>query len=439
MVTENMQGIPADEVTRAFHAHVATLNRRRIVPLTLGTAALLALGAVGNLVSSGSVVRANLAGLALAVLVLALVRWSPRPGFAALVYGYTVLAWGASEAAVYLVEAELGHAAHAASHLALFFVTRYLASISILWRPRDLAIALAANHLLVVPLLREVSPLDAWVYGPVWTGTAWLAALLIYRAQRDAFAAQYHLRQQRDALEAANAHLERLNVEKNDLMAIAAHDLRSPLMGMSALLRLAAEEAGRAWAGGVATLQALERSCHEMASLVTRVLDAHGAEDRLGPVALEPRDARPVLAGVVASHRPRAEEKGIALRLDLPDQGCVARVDEQALTRVLDNLLSNAIKFSEPGGQVTARLAAGGGAVVFTVSDSGPGIAESERPRLFRRFARLRARPTSGESSSGLGLYISKRLVDAMGGRIEVAAGADPGATFVVTLPAASA
>jgi signal transduction histidine kinase len=288
-------------------------------------------------------------------------------------------------------------------------------------------------------MLREVSPLDAWVYGPIWTCTAWLAALLIYRAQRDAFAAQYSLQQQRDALKAANVHLERLNIEKNDLMAIAAHDLRSPLMGMSALLRLTADEASRAWAGGVATLQALERSCQDMASLVTRVLDAHRAEDQLGQVALVARDARPVLAAVVASHRPRAEAKDISLLVEVPDQPCMARIDEQALTRVLDNLMSNAVKFSEPGGEVRARLEAGTAATVISVSDSGPGIAESERPRLFRRFARLRPRPTAGESSSGLGLYISKRLVDAMGGTIDVAAGSGPGATFVVSLPEASA
>ncbi|MGE3276598.1 MAG: sensor histidine kinase [Vicinamibacterales bacterium] len=419
---------------RAFHAHLAVLNRRRIVPLTLATAALLMLGVVANLVVTGTVERTNVGGLLLSGLVLALVRWSSRPGLPAIVYGYVALAWGSVEVSAYLAEVELGHATHAASHLALFFVTRYVASISVLWRPRDLALALVLGHLLVLPVLRVASPPDAYLYVPIWTATAWLAAYLIYRAQREAFAARYRLERQRDELASANRHLERLNTEKNDLMAIAAHDLRSPLMGMSAVLRLAADDAARVWSAGVSTLQALDQSCRDMADLVTRVLDAHSAEDQLGPVVIERRDIRPVLSEVVGAHQPRAGEKGISLSIDAPDEPCVARVDAQALGRVLDNLLSNALKFTPPGGDVHVAMRSAGGSIAIVVADSGPGIAECDRPRLFSKFGRLRPRPTDGEGSSGLGLYIVKRLVEAMGGTVVVESSSDRGATFVVSL-----
>jgi signal transduction histidine kinase len=113
-------------------------------------------------------------------------------------------------------------------------------------------------------------------------------------------------------------------------------------------------------------------------------------------------------------------------------------IDAPALERVLDNLVSNAVKFSSPGGHVRVEVRQEGSAAAISVTDSGPGIPEEDRPRLFRKFARLRPRPTAGESSSGLGLYITKRLVDAMGGSIAISSPPEGGATFVVMLQAAS-
>jgi len=271
----------------------------------------------------------------------------------------------------------------------------------------------------------------------VWTTTAWLASYLLYRAERDAFTARVALQRQRDALATANTHLEQLNQEKTDLMAIAAHDLRSPLMGMTMLLNVTADEASRVWQSGVASLRALEQSCQDMADLVSRVLDVHQAADAVGQIALQPTDVRLTVVKVAQLHEARARAKAITLSVE-SGSPLSALHDAQALERVLDNLLSNAVKFSPQGGTVAVRVSHQAGAAAIAVSDSGPGIAEAERSRLFRKFARLRPRPTAGESSSGLGLYITKQLVDAMGGSIAVSGAAGQGATFTVTLPAAS-
>jgi signal transduction histidine kinase len=430
----------------AFHRYIAEINGRRIVGLTLATAALLTVSLIGNLVAAGlqtfanfSFIRGtgqNVTGLILCAIVLITQRWFGKPGASAILYGYAVLAWGDAAIPNYLREIDINHGAHAAQSFVVYFITRYLASVSVVWRPRTLAIALALNHFVSLwPLVATQGFINAYLFTGVWTATAWLGAFMIYRAQRDAFSARLRLQEQRDALATANTHLEQLNQEKNDLMAIAAHDLRSPLVGMTTLLSMAAEDASRAWAAGVSTLKTLEQSGRDMADLVTRVLDAHQTDDRLGQLSVVAGDVSPVVTRALASHAAVARAKGITLTVTAPE-GCVAMHDPLALSRVVDNLGSNAIKFSPSGASVRVAVLAGenGNGPRIQITDGGPGISQEERPRLFRKFARLRAKPTGGESSSGLGLYIVKRLVDAMGGSIEVTDGEGGGAAFIVTL-----
>jgi signal transduction histidine kinase len=430
----------------SFHRNIAEINGRRIVGLALATAALLAVSLFANMASGGlgtfnnfSLVQGsgqNVAGLILTAIVLIVHRWLGKPGASAILWALAVLAWGDASIRSYVREIGLGHSAHAAQNFVVYFITRYLASVSIVWRPRTLAIALVLNHLISLwPLVATEGVLGAYLYPGVWTATAFLAAFMIYRAQRDAFIARLRLQEQRDELASANTNLERLNQEKNDLMAIAAHDLRSPLMGMTTLLSMAAEDASRAWSAGVSTLRTLEESGRNMAELVTRVLDAHQTDDRLGQLSVVAGDISPVVTRALASHDVVARAKGITLTVTAPN-GCIAMHDPSALGRVVDNLGSNAIKFSPSGASVRVDVIPGanGTGPRIQITDGGPGISEEERPRLFRKFARLRAKPTAGESSSGLGLYIVKRLVDAMGGSIEVTKGEPGGASFIVTL-----
>ncbi|HWI19457.1 MAG TPA: HAMP domain-containing sensor histidine kinase [Vicinamibacterales bacterium] len=434
---------PLDIDRAAFHRHMAEINGRRIPVLAGVTALLCAISFAANVASGGlsnfsllTGTGLNVTAMAMAAVVYGTYRWLRMPGLSAILYGCLVLAWGDLMIPTYLHEIEIKHSAHAAQNLVIYFITRYLAAVSVVWRPRDLAIVLVLNHAVSLwPLVATQGLVNAYLFTALWTATAWLVAFLIYRAERDAFIARLRLQEQRDALASANANLERLNQEKNDLMAIAAHDLRSPLMGMTTLLSMAADEASRAWAAGVGTLKALEESGRNMAELVTRVLDAHQTDDRLGQLAVVAGDIAPVVTRTLAPHDAVARAKGITLTVHAPEP-CIAMHDPHALGRVIDNLGSNAIKFSPPGATVRVAVlpAENGGGPRIQISDGGPGISEAERPRLFRKFARLRAKPTAGESSSGLGLYIVKRLVDAMGGTIDVTAADGGGASFIVTL-----
>lgn len=429
----------------AFHEQIGALNRPRLVPLLSVLAVLLAVSAgIGYALSPRTITQwtsstwQNLFGVVLSALILLLTRVS-SPRFASLAYGYAILGWGNYSLFQFLAESRLRHADHAGEALLVYYVTRYLAAMGVVWRPRDLGIALALNHILVGVVFYWQGQPALVINFAVWTTTAWLASYLLYRAERSAFIAGEQLKAQNAQLAQANAHLAQLNQEKNDLMAIAAHDLRSPLMGMTMLLNVTAEEAGRVWQAGVSSLRALEQSCRDMADLVSRVLDVHRAADAVGQLSLQAYDIRLAVAKVTQAHEPRARAKGIDLAVDPGPLPLPALHDQQALERVLDNLVSNAVKFSPPGGAVRVRLTREGAMTAIAVSDSGPGISDADRPLLFRKFARLRPRPTAGESSSGLGLYITKQLVDAMGGSIAVSGSAGTGATFTVSLPAASA
>ena len=140
---------------------------------------------------------------------------------------------------------------------------------------------------------------------------------------------------------------------------------------------------------------------------------------------------------MVALYRDRARRKAIQI------VACADRVDpevladREAVRHILDNLLLNAVKFTPGGGRIDVRVSTCNGAVRCAVADSGPGLSAGDKDMLFSEFGRLSARPTGGETSTGLGLWIAKQFVDRMGGSIWCDSEAGKGATFVVEFPCA--
>jgi two-component system, sensor histidine kinase and response regulator len=113
----------------------------------------------------------------------------------------------------------------------------------------------------------------------------------------------------------------------------------------------------------------------------------------------------------------------------------VLPIDPAKMKQVIDNLLSNAVKYSPPGSTVTAIVAREGASCLLAVRDQGPGIPADERDKLFKDFSRLSAQPTGGEKSTGLGLAICRKIVEAHHGTIEAENLPDRGCEFRVTLP----
>jgi signal transduction histidine kinase len=148
---------------------------------------------------------------------------------------------------------------------------------------------------------------------------------------------------------------------------------------------------------------------------------------------LQPVALAPLVAETLPLLGPLRDRRTVSLRTGRLDLQVLA--DPTRLRQVLLNLLSNAIKYNRPGGWVRLRAKAAGDLVELSVADSGPGLSEAERARLFTPFERLGAKhgPVAG---TGLGLALSRQLAEAMGGSIEVESEPGQGATFRVRLPA---
>jgi PAS domain S-box-containing protein len=243
------------------------------------------------------------------------------------------------------------------------------------------------------------------------------------------------------ALRATNAELELANRGKDRFLAGMSHELRTPLNGIMGFTDiLLAGMAGPLNEEQRGQLTIVQSSARHLLSIINDLLDLarieeRGLTDQLQPVACG-ETAREVAAGLA----PLASGKGLTLRVECPDDDLLAVTDRRALTQILINLVNNAVKFTERGGArlvVGRREEAGKPFVAFDVIDTGPGITPEGRERLFLAFERLRRPGVAAIEGSGLGLHISRRLADHLGGTISFASEPGGGSRFTLLLPCA--
>lgn len=234
-------------------------------------------------------------------------------------------------------------------------------------------------------------------------------------------------------LEHQNKKLKQLNHEKDTLMNMVAHDLKSPLnrlSGLSDLLLMTDQDHHER--EKYASL--IKETSQEGVNLVKDLLDMNAFTNALG-VNYADLNLKHFLGEQVKAHLSDAEAKEINLHVQC-DDSIFFRSDIVYLSRILDNLLSNAIKYS----YAKANVYILGGTigkhhVMISVKDQGPGFSEEDKKHLYKKFTKLSARPTSGESSHGLGLAIIKTLVDKMGGNIRLESETGEGSEFILTFP----
>jgi len=235
----------------------------------------------------------------------------------------------------------------------------------------------------------------------------------------------------------ANRKLDAMHREKDEFIGITAHDLKNPLnsiCGFSELLLLdkSIRNSAREYVGHI------HSSSHAMLEHVEDLLDLTELETASRP-ELGPVDVCETVDRVLNGIRGQAAAKGISLVGDSGREPVFVQANEKALTAVIGNLLSNAVKYSPNGGTVEIAIRADDAEVQISVRDRGEGISVQEQERLFQKFGRLSTRPTAGESSTGLGLYIVKQMTLQMGGRVWCTSRKGEGSTFTVALPKTSA
>lgn len=237
------------------------------------------------------------------------------------------------------------------------------------------------------------------------------------------------------ALKSARDRLQQLAEDKDELLGILAHDLKNHLGGMEMSVQLLRDRVQKLEDQKITLLaENILRSNSQLLTFVKEFL-ANSAADHgltLKPVRL---DLAEVTELVIEQYREAARRKGLEIHATLPEGDLAVLADSTALDQVLDNLLSNAVKFSPPGKQITVTARAENEVVTWIIRDQGPGFTAEDLSRLFRRYARLSARPTGGEPSTGLGLSIVRKLVQDMGGQITCESNPGTGAAFQLQLP----
>jgi len=309
---------------------------------------------------------------------------------------------------------------------------------------RALFIGVAAGALVLARLLGFVLSLS--VIGPIQRIDTRLAAI----ASGD-FSGHVDV-ENRDELGALGANVNRMNEElrrlyteleavsrhKSEFLANMSHELRTPLnaiIGFSQVLR--EEMFGKVNEKQAEYLDDILSSGNHLLSLINDVLDLSKVEAGQVELEIEPFSLRDALERGVVMVRERATQDGVQVELAADPEVDVVEGDERRIKQVIFNLLSNAVKFTPAGGAVDVSSSRVNGEVRISVADTGSGIAPEDHQRIFEEFQQTGAGLEQGEGT-GLGLALSKRLVELHGGRIWLESELGKGSTFVFTLPAGS-
>ena len=261
--------------------------------------------------------------------------------------------------------------------------------------------------------------------------------LMALQALARQIAAQLELRRTRRKLSDQNQELTQLNAQKNQFIGMAAHDLRNPLQVIEGYSKLLLNGvAGEINPMQSKALDAVTKNCNFMLHLINDLLEISSLESGEVQLSLHSVDIGKLVEKNVSLNRLLAEAKKIRLDFEASGEMPVVQADEFRIEQVCNNLISNAIKFSHSGTTVHVRLERLDGAVRLSVQDEGQGIPAQELEKLFQPFATSSVKGTAGEASTGLGLYIVKRIVEAHGGSVTVDSTPGVGSTFSLTLPA---
>jgi CheY-like chemotaxis protein len=251
----------------------------------------------------------------------------------------------------------------------------------------------------------------------------------------------YLKRQQLDRnLRAGILHLKELDKLKDEFLSVCSHDLRSPLTSVlgfaDILLRqtpLTDEQQKM--------VQQIRGSGQQLLELINDILDLGRAQAHKESLEFAPLDVAELLGQCAGAFRPMADEKQIELRFS-PGTGALGALvfgNRTALSRVFSNLISNALKFTPEGGQIEVRVRRDETAklAILEFADTGIGIPAAMLPKLFTRYSKISREGTRGETGTGLGLVITRELVEAHGGKVDLTSREGQGTTFSIRLPLA--
>ena len=238
-------------------------------------------------------------------------------------------------------------------------------------------------------------------------------------------------------IKVAEQRLREADRRKDEFLATLAHELRNPLAPIRNGLQIMKLEQGKA-ASVEQVRQMMERQVNQMLHLVDDLLDVSRISRGKIELRKQPVELATMIQQAIETSRPIIDAQQHHLNVVLPTEPIMLDADMTRLAQVFSNLLNNAAKYSERGGRIGVTAATEGKIVLISVSDSGIGIPAHVLPQLFELFFQVNSSEEKSRSGLGIGLSLSKRLVEMHGGTIQVAsAGIGKGSTFTVSLPIA--
>jgi len=257
---------------------------------------------------------------------------------------------------------------------------------------------------------------------------------LLYRARHRDYRLRTIIAAQNRALNKANLELAQRNHDIRETMAIAAHDLRSPLAGLYNLLRLAADKP----AMRPETLRSLHeegsRSIGSVLELLNKLLEAHEADQR-SPPPLATHELVSLARAAIDRIALAAMAGGVTVELIGDESPLPIRTDQETIGRILDNLLSNAVRYSPVGGVVYVMCRRGDLTATIEVLDEGPGVPPSDQKRIFDKFQRGSLLPPNGAAGAGLGLYIAREAASSISAQLDYRRDGSGKSIFRLTVP----
>jgi signal transduction histidine kinase len=234
--------------------------------------------------------------------------------------------------------------------------------------------------------------------------------------------------------------LQRANGFKNEILGTVAHDLKNPLGVILGRTEMLTELIGASSSKESITAQVehIRDATKRLTSMVDHLISDAMADAFDITIRREPVDIAALVGEVAEANQPTAMNKQQVISVSAPS-GHPTMCDSDRMREAIDNLVSNAIKYSPIGGKIGLLVTHDDGHTIIRITDEGAGLSPEDLGRLFGRFQRLSAKPTAGESSTGLGLSIVKRIIDMHGGKVTAdSAGPGQGSTFAIVLPAAT-
>ncbi|MEQ1631458.1 MAG: ATP-binding protein [Planctomycetota bacterium] len=230
------------------------------------------------------------------------------------------------------------------------------------------------------------------------------------------------------------SRLRQLESHRRDFVANVSHELKTPLAAIQGFVETILDDPEMPQAVQKRFLERVQRQVQRLATLVTDLLTL----SRLDEGDLEPAqpcDLVNVAREAIRDLVPFAEQRGVLVRIDLPETPIWIAAEREALRQVVSNLADNAVKYTQKGGNVAVKIAIAGGEAELTVVDTGIGLAEEDQERVFERFYRVDKARSRELGGTGLGLSIVKNTIQGLGGSIGVRSRLGYGSTFWVRLP----